>query len=336
MKILSAQQMQVLDNYTIAHEPISAIDLMERAAKAFTASLLSSIEPDTPVVVFCGKGNNGGDGLAIARLLQQRHFAVRVYVLGMSEKSSPCFDANLERLKGLVEIHHLQHEADLPDLQPKHVIVDAIFGSGLKGTVQGFAARTIEGINASGAKVYSVDVPSGLDGGLQPELPELAVKASEVFTFHAPKLAFLLPGFAAYVPRFQVLDIGLSAAGSDTLDSDNEYVDSNWVKGRIRTAGKFAHKGTNGHTLVAAGSYGKAGAAVLAVRAALRSGAGLVTACVPQCAYDIMQTTNPEAMVLATGEHELQPVALTANYTAVALGPGMVNQILFSNYCNLL
>ncbi len=323
MKILSAQQMQVLDNYTIAHEPITAIDLMERAAKVFTEALLACIEPGTEVVVFCGKGNNGGDGLAIARILHHHHYAVQVYVLEMSAMSSPCFDLNLERLKGLVEIQHLLHEADLPELNHKQVVVDAIFGSGLKGKVHGFAAGIIKRINNSGAKVYSVDVPSGLDGGLQPELPEVAVKATAVFTFHAPKLAFLLPEFAAYVPRFKVLDIGLSVAGSATLDSVNEYVDSNWLKGRLHTAGKFAHKGTNGHALVAAGSYGKSGAAVLAVRAALRSGAGLVTACVPQCAYTILQSTNPEAMVLVAGEHELQPVVLPMSYTAIALGPGI-------------
>lgn len=323
MKILTTSQIRALDAYTIAHEPVSEIKLMERAAEAFVSAFAASHTRSAPIHVFCGKGNNGGDGLAIARLLKTSWRKVHLYVLDTGKKSSPCFDTNLNRLRSRIKVNYIKRESDIPTIDSYDTVIDALYGTGFKGELTGLSAALVSAINASGATVYSVDVPSGLDGGLAPVVPLLAVKADVVFTFHAPKLAFLLPEFADFVRSFQVLDIGLSSVSSPEFQSEIDYVEHIWIEFFLRKVSKFNHKGKNGHALIAAGSFGKAGAAVLAVKAALRSGAGLVTALVPDCAYQIMQTTNPEAMAMVSGEHELQTIPALSSFNAVGAGPGM-------------
>lgn len=324
MKILNAEQIRMLDKYTVEHEPVASIDLMERTAISFADELKKKIRPDATVMVFCGSGNNGGDGLAVARYLATKlAVKVEVFVIRASAKSSKDFLLNFSRWERVGAILEIKNEKDIPKIKANTVVVDAILGTGLNKPVTGIYAAVINAINRSGAKVFSVDIPSGLFCDTTNKVKDVVVQANEVFTFHAPKLSFLLPQNCQYVPKFTVLDIGLDKNYAAQLSSVYEYVTEETVRPFFKTRPKFSHKGSYGHVLIAAGSFGKMGAAVLAVKAALRSGAGLVSALVPSCGYDIMQTTNPEAMVLCSGDSHLYEVPEVHSFSAVATGPGI-------------
>lgn len=325
MKILSAEQIRALDRYTISHEPIASIDLMERAAMAFTDAVTELFRTNEQVFVFCGMGNNGGDGLAIARQLVERGYLhVSTFVVKHSPKASPDFEINEERLKNMSGIRYIETEFQVPAIPQKAVVIDAIFGSGLSRKVDGVSAALIQKINESGATVYSVDVPSGLLCDLPNDENDAVVQSNITFTFHAPKLSFLLPSAAPYVEHFEVLDIGLDKEYAETLPSPHYYVTYEYIRSVFKQRGRFSHKGIYGHALLCAGSYGKVGAAVLAVNAALRSGSGLVSACIPECGYIIMQTTCPEAMVLVDeNKNELSALPDVSKFDVIGAGPGI-------------
>ena len=338
MKILSAEQIHALDKYTIEHEPISSIDLMERAASRLTESLTDVIAADTSVFIFCGMGNNGGDGLAIARMLISGGYSsVLVFVVKHSQQGSPDFLVNQERLAKLGSIRYIETEDQIPAINKSVVVVDAIFGSGLSRPAEGISASVIKAINASGALCYAVDVPSGLycDKLNGPE--DVIIESTCSYTFHAPKLAFLWAHNAKYVPRFEILDIGLSMDYESQIEVANEYVDDAVVAGLFHKRGKFSHKGTYGHALISAGSYGKMGAAILSVGAALKSGAGLVSAHIARCGYTIMQTANPEAMVEADlSENELTELTGFNKFSAIGIGPGIGQSEKTANFLETL
>ena len=325
MKILSAEQIRALDKYTIEQQQISSIDLMERAAGKFTEAVLEVISVTDAVYVFCGQGNNGGDGLAVARMLIAEGFnAVKVYVVKHSDKSSADFSVNEERLRPLTAINYISDSAQIPEIDKQAVVIDAIFGSGLSRPAEDFAAAVIHKINDSGCLVYAIDVPSGLYCDKANEDKDAVINATCTYTFHAPKLAFLFANTAKYVSDFKVLDIGLSKDYEKDVEAANEYLDDELIAGMFQKRGKFSHKGTYGHALISAGSYGKMGASVLSVAAALRSGAGLVTAHIPKSGYDIMQTSNPEAMVVVdANDVELTGIAGLEKFTTVGIGPGI-------------
>ena len=325
MKILSAEQIRALDKYTIEHEPISSIDLMERAASKFTEAILDITSPDDTILIFCGMGNNGGDGLAVARMLLAAGYkALQVFVVKHSEKGSADFTANEERLKGLIGIQYINTDAQIPEIDKHAVVIDAIFGSGLSSPLEGISAAVVSAINQSGATIYAVDVPSGLYCDKVNEASDVVIQSSCTYTFHAPKLSFLLVGNAKWVSDFEILDIGLLSDYVSSIEARYEYVDDALVSGLFKKRGKFSHKGTYGHALISAGSYGKMGASVLSVGAALKSGAGLVTAHVAKCGYDIMQISNPEAMVVVDkAENELTDLTDFAKFSTIGIGPGI-------------
>ncbi len=324
MKILSAQQIRQLDQYTIAKERIASIYLMERAAAKFTKEFTGFTNTDASVSIFCGLGNNGGDGLAVARqLLALGYTNVFVYVVMHSKKKSPDFEINEARLKESLPITYISNNKQVPRLKAGTVIIDALFGSGLNRRVEGIAAEVISAINKSKAKVISVDVPSGLFCDKLNDPNDTVIKSTLTLTFHAPKFSFLLPANGKYVAEFKVLDIGLSKVYADEMDSANYFIDKNFIEGILKPRSKFSHKGTYGHALIIAGSYGKIGAAVLSVKAALRSGAGLVTSVIPQCGYQIMQLSNPEAMVVTSGENEFDEMPTLDKFSAIGVGPGI-------------
>ncbi len=325
MKILAAEQIRALDKYTIEHEPITSIDLMERAAAKFTEAIMEVTSAADSTSLFCGMGNNGGDGLAVARMLLNAGYkAVQVYVVEHSQNGSADFNLNLERLKNLTQVNIIQSEADIPKIGKQEIVIDAIFGSGLSRPVEGIAAAVINTINSSGALVYSVDVPSGLYCDKLNEPTDAIIEATYTYTFHAPKFTFLLASNSKWVSGFEVLDIGLSNNYVPDDEVKYGYIDDAFVSGIFKKRDKFSHKGTYGHALISAGSYGKIGASVLAVAAALKSGAGLVSAHIPKCGYDIMQTANPEAMVIADeAENELTGLTDSPKFSAIGIGPGI-------------
>lgn len=323
-KIFSAEQMRRTDEATIQREPVSSIDLMERAAARCAAWIAERYTAETKVFVFCGPGNNGGDGLAIARMLLEKKYRVTACVVS-SEKHSPDFIANEKRLNELhASVVIRLHQAEqLPPIGQDDLVIDALFGTGLSKPVSGLAAACISAINGSKAIVVSIDLPSGMSADSVSTSASI-VKARFTLTFQQPKLAFFFPVNSEYIGEWVVMDIRLDKAFIEEVKVSTWMLDEAYVSTLLRPRPKFSHKGTYGHALLVAGSYGKMGAAVLAVSACGRSGAGLVTAQVPRCGYGIIQISVPEAMAL-TGEHEdtISPVGNSEPYTSIGIGPGI-------------
>ncbi|HWB64881.1 MAG TPA: NAD(P)H-hydrate dehydratase [Chitinophagales bacterium] len=325
MKILTAEQNRLLDKYIIEGEPVASIDLMERAASRFAESVASQMDTGQPVFVFCGMGNNGGDGLAIARLLTAKGFKnVLTYVVKHAEKGSEDFYINEERLRSVANINYITTESEVPVIGPGAVCIDALFGSGLSRGLEGLAATVVNAINKAAVTVYSVDVPSGLFCDKLNGAADAVIQSTITWSFHAPKFSFLLPQNAKYVPEFRIIDIGATNVYTDNISTLYEYIDDKLIRGIFRKREKFSHKGTYGHALICAGSYGKIGAAVMAVGAALRAGAGLVSAQIPACGYRVIQNANPGAMVMAdAAEKSLTEIKDYSKYAAIGVGPGI-------------
>ncbi len=327
MKILPIEKVREADEYTIKNEPVDSIDLMERAAKACTRWITEKLRQTDRIKILCGLGNNGGDGLAIARLLAKKDYRVEVFVIWYSDKTSDDFNTNLDNLKyqGKVRIHDIRSVADFPQKLDGEYIIDAIFGSGLSKPVKGFAGEVIAYINNSGLKVISVDIPSGLfadqcsvgSGGA-------IVRADYTLSFEFPKKAFMFAENLEYVKEWEIMSIGLHPDFINSLDKTDYFLLKSDVKALIRIRRKFDHKGRFGHALLISGSYGKMGAAVLASEACLRAGAGLVTTHVPRNGYGVIQTGLPEAMAsIDRSDHAFTEVPKLDGYTAIAVGPGI-------------
>jgi NAD(P)H-hydrate epimerase len=320
--ILSAAQIREADAYTIANEPVASIDLMERAAAAFVDSVSKWLDPVETIHVFCGLGNNGGDGLVAARLFFAMGHDVQTYVFRYSDQSSEDFDVNLKRLQEAGG--HITEVKDEPerDRYLTGIVIDAIFGSGLSRPIDGFVADWVEFLNNAECLRIAIDISSGL----QADLPSIGTifQADHTLTFQVPKLAFLMPENEKYVGTWEVLPIGLDQ--SFIADQETAY----WVMNReavsstYKKPGKFDHKGTNGHALLIAGSKGKMGAALLAANACLRAGAGLVTLHVPGSGLDIVQRNSPEIMVsVDTEERHYSNCPDLDPYQAIGIGPGL-------------
>lgn len=325
MKIFSAQQLYEADTVTLQQQHISSDALMERAATRLFEWIDAKYQ-NTPVKIhlFCGTGNNGGDGLALARLLHEQGYPLAVYVVSYSANPSGDFRINLERLqeRNLMP-DFLIEQSLLPAIAPTDVVVDAIFGIGLNRPPEAWVARVIEHINTSSAFVVSVDVPSGLPVDRAP-WSSAVVRAHQVLSFQAPKLVFFLPQAAPYVKSWEVLDIGLEAEFLNTTETVYTLMDRAEVLPLYRPRSRFSHKGTYGHAAIVGGSYGKVGAVQLASRACLATGSGVVTAFVPQCGYHSLQTAVPEVMVVAdVAEKHITAIALPFTPTAVGIGIGM-------------
>lgn len=325
MKILTSEQIRQADAYTIAHEPITSIELMERAARIFVRWFERQF-PDKSkrVVVFCGPGNNGGDGLAIARMLIREFYDVKTWVLEISPKKSEDFRINFRNLKKQRRpLATIKKDDPFPVLPAGAIVIDAIFGSGLNRPVEGYWAELISWLNEQPVVRVAVDVPSGLmtDG----PTTGVAVKAHYTFTFEVPKLAFVFPENNDYVGNWVCESIQLDAKFIDSLQTPWNLVTPEMVRSILRPRRKYDHKGTFGHALLVAGSYGRVGAAILAARACLRSGTGLVTIHAPRSAYQILQIACPEAMVVVDeGELAIRQTSFDfSRYTALGVGPGL-------------
>ena len=328
MKILTCTQIRELDKYTIEHEPIKSIDLMERAAKALTRGITEVWGSDTDVVVFAGPGNNGGDALAVARMMTEQGYNVRAYLFNIGNKLSADCTINRERikqcksLKGFVEV---TDEFDPPVLTEKTLVVDGLFGSGLNKPLAGGFASLVKYINQSQCQVASIDVPSGLmaeDNSYNAK--QNIICADYTFTLQQRKLAFLFAENQQFIGKLRVLDIRLSAEGLALVDAQFTIAEEHDIRSLMKPRDDFWHKGQAGNALLVAGSYGMAGAAVLATRACLRSGVGKVTVHVPQRNNDIMQISVPEAIVSHDADEYLFTEAVPSDhFDAMGIGPGL-------------
>ena len=271
MKIFTAAQIRELDNYTIEHEPIKSIDLMERAAHALTEAIVERWDNSVPVVVFAGPGNNGGDALAVARMLSDRNYQVQTYLFNISGKLSAECAENRQRLvtkKGRPLLTEVTQEFDPPRLEAGMLVVDGLFGSGLSKPLAGGFASLVKYVNASRAEVVSIDMPSGLmteDNSYN--VRANIMRATVTLTLQHQKLSFLFAEHQQFVGELQVLDIGLSEEGIARIDAPYTLIDDDDARSLLLPRDPFAHKGTMGNALLVAGSYGMAGAAVLAAKA---------------------------------------------------------------------
>ncbi len=328
MKILTSEQIREADSYTIKNEPVASADLMERAATVCTDWLTGNYKPSASFKIFAGPGNNGGDAWAIARLMAEKGYGkVSMYLLDIADKLSPDSEINRQRLESqnIVKIKVLRSEKDFPEINDSDIIIEGLFGSGLTRPLNGLAAALVHYLNGSEAKIISIDIPGGLFGeDNSNNIKDNIIKADCILTFQFPKLSFFFPENEPYVGNWHVLPIGLHPGFINNVGSPYNYVTESEIRESLKERKKFSHKGTFGHGLLISGSYGMMGAAVLGARAALRAGAGLITAHIPRSGYNIIQTAIPEAIVsIDKSDTAFTGFPEPGRFNAIAVGPGL-------------
>jgi len=319
VKLLSAAQIHEWDAYTIRHEPITSIDLMERAAQACTDWIMSNGFAEKLCMIFCGKGNNGGDGLAIARQLIQQGVEVEVYILEFGAIGTEDFQTNLQQLHSVTtRIHFIQSADFFPTINKDAIVIDALFGSGLNRPLKDLTASLVQHINNAAATVIAIDVPSGMP--IESSCKnEVVIKATHTLTFQITKLCLLVAENAPFFGQVYVLGIGLHQAFAESAATTFETITPDWIAANIKHRSAFSHKGTYGHALLIAGNTGKMGACILATKACLRSGVGLLTVQVPAETFSILQTAMPEAMLMNREDDLQEP----ERFAAIGIGPAI-------------
>ena len=315
MKILGIEQIRMADQFTIQNEPISSVDLMERAATQVFNWLMNHLHKDSKVKIFCGMGNNGGDGLVVARLLWGEGIHAEAYLVRYSEKMSPDCEVNYHRAKkqGVV-IQEIKSKADFPKIGEDDVIVDALFGSGLNRPLEGMAAELINYLNQRPNIRIAIDIASGLFADAPSPMAAI-FHPDYTLTFQMPKLAFMMPENDPNVGCLEIIDINLHPKFLLEVETNNFLVDNEMIKQIIHHRTKFSHKGTYGHALLIAGSEGKTGAAILGAKSCLRTGVGLLSVKLPQSAWTPLQAALPEAMIHTQDQLDA--------FNAIGIGPGL-------------
>jgi ADP-dependent NAD(P)H-hydrate dehydratase / NAD(P)H-hydrate epimerase len=327
MKLFRSDQIRQIDEFTIEQEPVASIDLMERAAWQMLKWYISRFERSRRIFIFAGPGNNGGDGLALARLLESERYEPQVCYVKFTEKTSEDWNKNKLRLTSETKVPFMEivSSSQFPVISPQDIIIDAVFGTGLARKVEGLAKDVIKLINQADAQVISIDIPSGMfgeDNG--PNDYEGVVSADYTLSFQFPKLSFMFSENEKYLGEWVVLPIGLSSKAISNTNSPYTFLEKKDVAPLLKRRNKFDHKGTFGHCLLFAGSYGKMGAAVLGAKAALRTGTGLITCHIPLSGVLIVQSALPEAMVEPdSNEKHLSEIGKPDEYSAVGIGPGI-------------
>lgn len=324
MKILNSNQIKSADAFTIKQEGITSFDLMERAAEKITQQLNADFPLQHVFHIFCGPGNNGGDGLAVARLLIHEGKKVFVHLI-KSDNYSADNILNQKRLAGFVSLQFnvLENVNQIPVIGKEELVVDAILGIGINKPITGLIQHIILKLNEIQAQKVAIDIPTGLNSdGFS---GDYVLKVNKTYTFHCPKLAFMMPENDVFVGDFTVLDIGLHYETDENETFSNFYIDEKLIQSLYKTRKKYSHKGTFGHGLLIAGSKGKMGAAVLSAKGAMRSGIGLLTVHLPACGLEIMQISCNEAMVSTSASADfISDLPQNINdYSAIAIGPGI-------------
>ncbi|MDA3866247.1 MAG: NAD(P)H-hydrate dehydratase [Salinivirgaceae bacterium] len=325
MKILTAEQIRTIDEATIKGEPIPSVDLMERAANQLLQVVLHKFTHTKNIALLAGPGNNGGDAIALTRLLSEKGKRTTLFLIDLGGQLSPDSKTNLTRLNNYktVTVATISKKDALPDMQKFDMVIDGIFGSGLSRPVEGWLADLFATINQSATEIMSIDIPSGLFSEDNTQNTGAIIKASYTVSFEFPKFAFLLPENEPFVGEWEVRSINLLPQAIEKQATNNYCTTLNSLP-KLQKRSKFAHKGHFGHALLIAGSYGKTGAALLAAKACLRSGVGLLTVHVPQSAYEIVQSTVPEAMALIDEtEQNYCSASNIQKYNFVGAGPGI-------------
>ncbi len=325
MKIFSSSQIKACDAYTIHAGEMRSVDLMERAARACVDWLSDHLPKDALFIILCGTGNNGGDGLAITRLLHQRGYGVKAFVLQLSDEFSPDCKANYDRLKdideGFVEV--LEEGMFVTDVPENVYIIDAIMGTGLNRPVDGWVAEFIKHINDCSNIKIAVDIPSGIPADNIPQGEFVALKADHTLSFQFYKRSFLHRETGIYTGFIHVLGIGLHPTFISSTHTNYRTIDPEDISEIYKKRQPFSHKGDYGSAYLIAGSHGMIGAAILAVKAAFRAGAGKLKILLPECGYNIMQTAVPEAICAVYGEKYISRICNWEKMDAIGIGPGL-------------
>ena len=324
MQIFETEKIKAWDEYTIANEPITSIELMERAAKACFEWLIRHNYKSRSFSIFCSKGNNGGDGLALARMLSNTGHTVSVYILEFGYMGTNDFQANLARLhETQVNISYISVEENIKKVNDNDVVIDAILGSGLNRALDGLTAAVVKHLNESGNEIISVDIPTGLFADKSIE-GNTVIRASHTLSFQCYKLAFLMQENQQYIGQLHLLNIGLHEGYLQNSSSKYMMVDQALAHDLVRPRKKFSHKGDYGHGALITGSTGIMGASALCARAFMRSGAGKLTCHIPASGNTILQIAAPEAMChIEKGEDHIKSLSALDKYDAVGIGPGI-------------
>ncbi len=328
MKIFNSQTIREIDSATCEAQQISSIELMERAASAVTCEIVSRFLPGQRIVVMAGPGNNGGDALGVARMLMEQGYRkVEVFLFNVTGKLS--HDCEEERKKLItvdgIDFTEVSREFTPPYLGKNDVVVDGLFGSGLSQPLMGGFKAIAGYINDSGAYVISIDLPSGLFGEDNSAVVYRdVVHADLTLAFQLPRLSFFFEENAAVLGEWKLLDIDLDQNKINELKSDYMLMEPRIIKAHLKPRNPFSGKRDYGSAMLFAGSAGMMGAAVMAARATIKSGAGLVTVHSAGIGMNIVQTAVPEAMFEPDrNEHYISDMTLHHPHQAIAAGPGI-------------
>ncbi|GAB0157178.1 bifunctional ADP-dependent NAD(P)H-hydrate dehydratase/NAD(P)H-hydrate epimerase [Chryseobacterium sp. Alg-005] len=323
MKILTAEQIREWDRFTIENEPVSSIQLMERAAQACSVWISENCKNHKKIAVFCGNGNNGGDGLAIARILYLKGFDVDIFIDASYQKVSEEASVNFKKLRDFsgISVKNFQ-DIDQYNFDSKTIIVDALLGTGLSRKIEGEYKILINKLNERNNLKISIDIPSGLFADGLTERGSTVFKADYTLSFQFWKKSFLHSETGTYAGKVIILDIDLHKEYISHAKTDDFVIDDDLVDHIFKPRQEFSHKGTYGKVTIAAGSYGKMGAAVLSTKSALKTGAGLTFTLAPQCGYEILQTSCPEAMFIKGGSQYIESFVVEKD-SVYGIGPGL-------------
>lgn len=323
MKIFSANQIKAIEKLTLINSRITDLELMEVAATNAVKVLLENYNAVNKFYIFCGKGNNGGDGLAMARILNEKSLDVTVFVSPKSLKFSANAKINFNRLEAREGLTILDFEAiENFKFSNDSIIIDAIFGIGINKKISGKYKLLIKYINKLPSIKIALDLPSGLFPDCVTPDSDIVFKADLTLSFNFWKKSFFYPESGKYCGKIAIVYFGISADIIEEIYSADFVIDAKTVSSIYKPRDTFSHKGTHGSSVIIAGSYGKIGAAVLATKAALRAGSGLTFCVVPQCGNIILQSAVPEAMFIKSGETHLKYINVPEN-AVYAAGPGL-------------
>jgi NAD(P)H-hydrate epimerase len=324
MQIFNTERIREWDEYTINNEPIASVDLMERAAKACFEWLINHHYKGRKFSIFCSKGNNGGDGLALARMLSNTGHNVSVFILEFGYMGTGDFQVNLARLhETQANISFISTEENIRSIRENDVVIDAILGSGLNRALEGLTAQVVKHLNESGNEIISIDIPTGLFADKSSQ-NNIVVCASHTLSFQNFKLAFLMQESQQFVGQLHILNIGLHEDFLKNSTCNFNLIDANLAHQLIRPRKKFSHKGDYGHGALITGSTGMMGASVLCAKSFMRSGAGKLTCHIPASGNTILQIAIPEAMSkIEKGDDYIKSISSIEKYDAVGIGPGI-------------
>ncbi|MGN6178536.1 MAG: NAD(P)H-hydrate dehydratase [Mucilaginibacter sp.] len=340
LPLLTADQIHQADKYTIEHEPVSSVNLMERASKAFVSWFVNCFaDRNLSISVYCGTGNNGGDGLAIARILYDHQYKnINVKITRFSDRSTDDFNANLTRLPAAIPVTELKKNDAIP-AEDSNIIIDAMLGTGINKPLAGDYERLVKYLNNLHKTTVAVDVPTGFftEGDVDPDAT--ALKTDLVITFQQPKINFLLPEAGPYLKCWEAVNIGIDEKFICSLNSSYQFVQEKDIRRMLKPRHRFSNKGSYGHALIVAGQPKTMGAALLSASACALAGSGLTTACVPESGLVALNSFMPEIMAVIRQGNDLPEIAWD-KFTAMGVGPGLGNDdntlalltYIFTNY----